>query len=186
MPPPGIAGLPSFDEDGRLLAVVEAGRGSASKFKFDPARGVFLLHKVLPLGVAFPLDFGFVPATLGEDGDPLDVLVMADEPLPPGCVVPCRLLGVIEAEQRAAGARRAKRNDRLLAVAAASHRLEGLRELRDLAPRALDEVERFFVFYNAQEGRDFRPLRRAGVAAARRLVKAGQRAAAAMSDVDGS
>ncbi len=83
----GIAALPTFDADGRLLAVIEA-RGSANKLKYDPGSGVFLLHKVLPPSSVFPFDFGFVPATLGADGDPLDVLMLMDEPAVPGVVVP--------------------------------------------------------------------------------------------------
>jgi inorganic pyrophosphatase len=178
----GIAALPAFDAEGRLIAVVEAPRGSANKLKFDPATGVFFLHKVLPPGSVFPFDFGFVPATLGADGDPLDVLVLMDEPAHPGVAVPCRLLGAIEAVQREAhdtrGAR-SKRNDRLVAVADKTHRFATCRSLRDLGAPLLDEIEAFFVFYNERFGRRFTPTRRAGVAQARRLVAQGRAAFAA-------
>jgi len=176
-----IAALDTWDEDDRLQAVVEAPRGSANKLKFDPDRGVFTLHNVLPLGVAFPFDFGFVPGTLGEDGDPLDVLVLMDEPVFPGVVVPCRLVGVIEARQRDKQDRRARsrRNDRLIAVADKSHRHGDVRALDDLGDGVLSEIERFFVFYNDQKGVRFTPIGRAGKAAARKLVQAGRRAAAA-------
>jgi inorganic pyrophosphatase len=184
IPPPGIGSLPTFDRDGLLLAVIEAGQGSANKLKFDPVHGVFRLHAVLPLGMAYPYDFGFVPGTLGEDGDPLDVLVLMDEAVPAGCVVPCRLLGVIEAEQRDRGAPQAQaaRNDRLLAVAAKSHRYPALRSLQDLADPVVEDIERFFVGFNDRKGVDFRPLGRAGPEAARRLVDDGRRAAARASD----
>jgi inorganic pyrophosphatase len=132
------------------------------------------------LGVAFPFDFGFVPGTLGADGDPLDVLVLMDEPSFPGVVVPCRLVGVIEATQRPIGSPRGKRgtrNDRLVAVADKSHRHAGTHALRDLGDGMLAEIERFFVFYNAQKGVRFRPIGRADKAAARKLVDAGWRAA---------
>jgi inorganic pyrophosphatase len=176
--PAGIAALPTFDDDGQLLAVIEAGRGSANKLKFDPGFGVFRLHGVLPLGMCFPYDFGFIPGTRGEDGDPLDILVLMDEAVPPGCVVPCRLLGVIEAEQRKMEKPRpkAERNDRLLAVAAKSHRYPGCRTLGDLATEVIDEIERFFVFYNEQKGVEFRPLGRGGVGKAKRLLEAGRHA----------
>jgi inorganic pyrophosphatase len=64
---------------------------------------LFKLSKVMPEGMHFPYDFGFVPSTKAEDGDPLDVLVLSDEPLYVGCVVECRLIGVIEAEQEQDG-----------------------------------------------------------------------------------
>ena len=172
-----ISALPTYDTAGRLLAVIEAPRGSANKLKFDPAAGVFVLHKVLPPGSVFPFDFGFVPGTLGNDGDPLDILVLMDEPATPGAVVPCRLLGVIEATQRAAAAtrsRRGLRNDRLVAVADQAHRHASCRSLRDVGERVLDEIEAFFVFYNARFDKRFTPLRRAGVAAARQLVAQGR------------
>ena len=178
----GIAALPTFDADGRLLAVIEAPRGSANQLKYDPGSGVFLLHKVLPPGNVFPLDFGFVPGTLGEDGDPLDVLVLMDEPATPGVVVACRLLGVIEATQRRGkDTRRARgaRNDRLVAVADKTHRYAACRSLRDVGSGLLDEVEAFFVSYNARFDRRFTPSRRAGMASARSLVAEGRKAFAA-------
>jgi len=179
--PTGLAVLDAWDATGRLQAVVEAPRDSANKLKFDPERGVFALHNVLPLGVVFPFDFGFVPGTRGEDGDPLDVLVLMDEPTFPGVVVPCRLIGAIEARQRPKDDRRAKamRNDRLVAVADKSHRHGDVRALADLGDAMLAEIERFFVFYNDQKGVRFEPIGRAGKSAARRLVDAGRRAARA-------
>ncbi len=176
----GIAALQTYDDDGRLQAVIEAPRGSANKLKFDPRRGVFKLHKVLPLGCVFPFDFGFVPGTLGADGDPVDILLLMDEPAPTGVVVTCRLVGVIEAVQRKSKdtrSARGVRNDRLLAVAQPSHRYANVRALRDIGDDVLTEVERFFVFYNEQKGMRFTPTGRAGVAAARRLVDEGRRAA---------
>jgi inorganic pyrophosphatase len=175
----GLAALPAHDAEGRLLAVIEAPRGSANKLKFDPATGAFFLHKVLPPGCSFPFDFGFIPATLGADGDPLDVLVLMDEPTHPGVVVPCRLLGVIEAVQReATGSRgaRPQRNDRLVAVADRTHRFATCRTLRDLGAPLLDELEAFFVFYNERFGKRFAPMRRAGAGVARGLVAQGRAA----------
>jgi len=180
--PAGIAALDTWDGEGRLRAVIEAPRGRANKLKFKPDLGVFELHNVLPLGCVFPFDFGFVPGTLGEDGDPLDVLVVMDEPTSPGVVVPCRLVGVVEASQRpvkAARGERARRNDRLVAIADKSHRHAHCRSLGDLGDDLVGEMERFFVFYNEQKGVRFTPLRRAGAAAAKRLVVEGRRAARA-------
>ena len=178
-PRPGLATLAPHDDEGRLRAVIEAPRGSANKLKFEPGIGAFVLHRVLPLGVVFPFDFGFVPGTRGEDGDPLDILVLMDEPAVPGVVVPCRLLGVIEATQRKTHdtrATRGTRNDRLVAVTTETHRYANCRSLRDVGPRVLDEIERFFVFYNEQKGVRFTPSGRAGATEARRRLAQGRRA----------
>jgi inorganic pyrophosphatase len=180
----GIAALPTRDADGCLLAVIEAPRGSGSKLKFDPSSGVFKLHKVLPPGTVFPFDFGFIPGTLGADGDPLDVLVLMDEPAAPGVVVPCRLLGAIEATQRMSHdtrSARSQRNDRLVAVAQMTYRHAHCRSLRDVGPELIAEIEAFFVFYNERTGKRFTPTGRVGVATANRLVSEGCRAFAKTS-----
>ena len=102
--------LPSFD--GREVhVVVETPTGCRNKYKWEPKLGLFTLHKVLPAGMSFPLDFGFIPGARAADGDPMDVLLLADEPTLTGCVVTARLLGVLEAEQRDKGAK-PERNDR--------------------------------------------------------------------------
>src|SRR3989440_1956062 len=115
--------LPAFDpESGDLNVVVETPRGSRNKFKFEEDSGLFVLGGALGVGLSFPFDFGFVPSTEGEDGDPLDVLVLMDEPAFCGCLVRCRLIGVIEAEQTEKG--KTERNDRLIAVASKSRNHE--------------------------------------------------------------
>ena len=171
--PPDPADGPGAGEP-VYLAVIEAARGSANKLKFDPALGVFRLHGVLPAGMVYPWDFGFLPATKGEDGDPLDVLVLMDEAVPVGHVVSARLLGVIEAEQ--AEDDRRVRNDRLVAVAIPSHRHAHCRVLDDLPAGLLDQIEGFFVAFNAQRGQEFRPLGRRGPDVARRRVDEGAKA----------
>src|SRR5262245_31454553 len=115
-----LDGLAAFDADsGELNAVIDTPQGSRNKFKFDEGHGLFKLSGVLPAGAVFPHNFGYVPATEGGDGDPLDVLVLMDEPVFVGCLVPSRLIGDIKAEQTEKG--RTTRNDRLIAVAADSH-----------------------------------------------------------------
>ncbi len=167
--------LPTRDDEGAWLAVIEASQGTRHKLKYTPEWSAFVLNGVLPVGLAFPYDFGFLPSTLGDDGDPLDVLVLADEALPPGAVVPCRVLGVIEAEQHDEGEQDAKRNDRLIAVAVKSHRHADCRELKDLPANVLDEIEQFFVAFNASKRGSFRPLARRGAAKAAKLVEEGER-----------
>jgi inorganic pyrophosphatase len=82
-----------------ISVTIETPRGSRNKLKYEPAKNLYSLSKILPDGMVFPYDFGFVPGTKAEDGDPLDVPVLTDEPLFPGCLVACTLVGVIELRQ---------------------------------------------------------------------------------------
>ena len=91
--PSSLDALPARNEAGLWLAVIEATQGTRHKLKYRPEWRAFVLSGVLPLGLSFPYDFGFLPSTRGDDGDPLDVLVLADEAMPPGTVAPCRLVG---------------------------------------------------------------------------------------------
>ncbi len=164
--------IPAFDPDGNLNVVVETPKGSHNKYSYDEEYGVFRFKAVMPEGNLFPYDFGFVPSTLGEDGDPLDVLVLLDVALPVGCLLSARPLGVIEAEQRERDGRTA-RNDRLLAVATKARTHAHVRRLEDLRPGLLDEIEAFFGHYDALSGRGFTPVGRGGPERARELVEAG-------------
>ena len=162
----------AFDADGALNVIIETPQRSRNKFDFDHERGIFKLGGVLPAGASFPFDFGFVPATLGEDGDPLDVLLLMDEPAFAGCLVPARLIGVIEANQTERDGKTV-RNDRLIAVAENSRTHGSLREITDLNDNLLQEIEHFFVSYNDIKGKKFQPLHRRGAKAAEKLARAG-------------
>src|SRR5437763_17168890 len=95
-----IPSLTSFDlKTKKLNVIVDTPKGSRNKFKYDAKKGIFKLAGVLPLGASFPFDFGYIPSTKGEDGDQLDVLMLMDEPAFCGCLVPAKLIGVIEAQQ---------------------------------------------------------------------------------------
>jgi inorganic pyrophosphatase len=158
----------------RLVNVlVETPAGSRAKYKFLEASGLFLLHKMLPAGAAFPFDFGFIPGTRADDGDPLDVLLVGEERALQGCLVTTRLLGVIDAEQRRKGER--LRNDRLIGVPETEKIRPRSRTLNDLPPGLLDQIEHFFTSYNHAEGREFVPLGRHGPAVAARRVEQGIR-----------
>jgi inorganic pyrophosphatase len=166
--------LDAFDEDGGVRVVVEASAGTRGKFKYDPQLAVFELHHVIPPGTAFPLDFGFLPGTIGDDGDPLDALVFADEPSPVGTMLPARLVGVIEAKQTQKGKKPA-RNDRFLAVAKASYAYDAWRDMKDVPAKMLEAIEAFFVTYNKQRGVVFEPVGRHGASVAMKLLREGQR-----------
>jgi inorganic pyrophosphatase len=166
--------LPTCDDDGNHLAVIEASAESRSKFKFEPEYGAFVLHGVLPTGTSFPYAFGFIPSTLGEDGDPLDIIVLSDEPPPVGTIVPARVIAILEAEQREKGEKRI-RNDRLLAVAAKSERYSRWRKRNDVETSILDRIASFFEFYHAEQGKEFKPLGWKSARTARELIEEGRR-----------
>jgi len=155
-------------ESGLVRVVVDTPKGSRNKYKYDEHLRMYRLSKVLPLGTAFPYDFGFIPSTRADDGDPLDVLLVGEEALFPGCLVTVRLVGVIQAEQTEHGT--TFRNDRLLGAIETPVNQPAIQTLDDLRPDRLDEIEHFFMTYNHLEGRHFTPLGRHGPARAEQLL----------------
>lgn len=167
--------MPPYNpKTGDLNAIIDTPKGSRNKYSYREASGLFELSGVLPAGAVFPFDFGFVPKTLGGDGDPLDVLVLMDEPAFVGCVVPARLLGVIEGEQTEKG--NTARKDRLIAVAVNSPAHREFQSLKDVSEQRLDEIEHFFISYNDAKGKKFHPLGRFGRERARALIEGGKAA----------
>ena len=156
-------------KDDLLQVIIETPAGSRNKFAYDPDQGIFALKKVLPAGMVFPYDFGFVPQTIAPDGDPLDVLLLMDEPAFPGCAVRARLIGVIEGEQL--DGKKKIRNDRLVAVAEANHMYANVRKLNDLPAKWIKELQDFFVNYHNLEGKKYRLLGCKGKDTALQLIK---------------
>lgn len=150
-----ITKIPPY-EKGLINVIIETPRGSQNKFDFDPALRIFLLKKTLPMGMVFPFDFGFIPRTKGGDGDPLDVLVIMDEPAFPGCLIKCRLLGVLEAKQTEKNGK-SEENDRIVAISNCSALYSGIKHISDLNKDMVSQVEEFFINYNRQEGKEFKP-----------------------------
>lgn len=164
--------LKPFDADDKhmLRVVIETPKGSRNKFAFNAEEHIFELKKVLPAGMAFPYDFGFVPSTEADDGDPVDVLVLMDEPAFPGCALTCRAVGVIEGEQ--VGKKGKVRNDRIVAVEQDAHSWADIKTLDDLGKHFLKELEEFFVEYHRLSDREYRVLDVKGPGRATKLVKA--------------
>ncbi len=164
--------LPPFDDDAEtetLHVIIDSPKGSRNKFEWDQKHGLYKLSGVLAAGMFFPYDFGFVPSTLAGDGDPIDVLVLMEEPAFVGCLVPSRLIGGFYAEQTEAST--TERNDRLLAVAANSRNHRDVQTLADLNQNLVHEIEHFFVSYNDAKGKRFEPQGRFGPDQARQLVQ---------------
>jgi inorganic pyrophosphatase len=167
--------IQTFDEKKELInVVIETPAGSRNKYAFNEDVGMLTLKKSLPCGMVFPFDFGSIPGTKGDDGDPLDVLVLMEQPISPPCLVKAHLIGIIEAEQIENG--KSERNDRLVAVAACDSRPAEEKSLKKLPSQTLKEIERFFVSYNELAGKKFKILDYRGPRAAVKSVKKGVRA----------
>ena len=152
-------------------AIIETPKGCRNKFDYDPDSDLFMLGGLLPEGMMFPFDFGFIPSTRGGDGDPLDILVLMDAPAHIGCLMEVRIIGVITAEQTEDG--KTESNDRLLSVAVHSYDHQNLRSIGDVSKTLLEQLEHFFISYNKQRGKKFRVTGTGGPKKALAYLKAG-------------
>ncbi len=166
-----LESLSPFDEKTNdLNVIIDTPKGSRNKYSFDEELKLFKLSGVLPVGNYFPFDFGFIPNTKGGDGDPIDILVLMDEPAFTGCLISARLIGVIEAEQTERDGKTV-RNDRFIGVAMNSRIHTDVNSLDDLNEKLVDEIEHFFVSYNEAKGKRFEPLGRFDSQRAIKLIR---------------
>jgi inorganic pyrophosphatase len=140
LPQPFIEGTESIN------AIVETPKGSRNKYAYDGSTDMMMLKKALPAGMVFPFDFGFIPFTIAEDGDPLDILILTDAPTFPGCLVQSKVLGIIKVEQEEDGEK--VRNDRVIAVQLQSRLYASAEHIEDLPDGLLKEIVNFFASYN--------------------------------------
>lgn len=160
---------PFTGETEEINAVIETPKGSRNKYVYDEKTGGFRLKKSLPAGMVFPFDFGFIPATIAEDGDPLDILVLTDACTFAGCIVTCTVVGVIKVKQEKKG--KHVRNDRIVAVQKESRLFNSVKKLSDLEDGMLHEIIHFFASYNQLTEDMFEPLGNDGTKEAIRLIK---------------
>jgi len=162
--------LPARDpETGLVRVIIDTPKGSRNKYKFDSRQGVLELSRILPAGMSFPHDFGSIPSTCAEDGDALDVMVLTEAPLFPGCQVLVHLIGVIRAVQKEK--RRMIRNDRLLAIIETPVNKPAITRLDQVDGQQLKEIEHFFRSYNQAQGREFRITGRGGARQAQKMFR---------------
>ena len=171
-----LTNLPTqLDEKARRCrAIIETPKGFRNKFDYDPESNLFRLGGLLPEGMMFPFDFGFIPSTLADDGDPVDIMVLMDAPAHVGCLIDVRIIGIIEATQTEVGGK-TETNDRILGVAVHSYDHEDLKTIRDVSETLLTQVEEFFVSYNRQRGKIFKVTGTGGPKKAMKFVKSGIR-----------
>jgi inorganic pyrophosphatase len=161
--------LPTRNRDGGVHVVVETPRGSAAKLEFDPKMEVFTLSKALILGLTYPYDWGFIPSTRGEDGDPIDALVLHDTATAPGLVLKCKIIGVLEVLQIEKG-KKGIRNDRLIAVPRDSHREQADKDARELPKQVRKEIEKFSAATDELEDKELEFLGWKGPKTGERLI----------------
>ena len=149
---PNLIKLPPFSENGDVHVVIETPRGSRAKLAYDPKLETFALTKSLLTGLTYPHDWGFVPSTKAGDGDPLDIMVIHDAATFPGLVLTCRVIGILQIEQKSKNKK--ERNDRLFAVPRRSHSERGLRDVRDLTKPIQAELEKFFIATDELEDKE--------------------------------
>jgi inorganic pyrophosphatase len=153
-----------------VTAVIEIPANQRNKYELDKKLGVFRLHRVLHSAVHYPGDYGFLPRTLGEDGDPLDVLVLTTDPVFTGCLVDVRPVGVFKLIDRG------ENDEKILAVPVSDPFTDEITDLVDLRPHALREIEHFFLVYKDLEGTRTESRGFEDAAAAKRLIEHASRA----------
>jgi inorganic pyrophosphatase len=173
----GLLAVPAFGQDQSVHVVVESPKGSTSKFKYDSDLNAITLSRPLSHGLAYPHDWGFVPSTIAEDGDPLDVMVLWDGVSYPGVVLACRLIGVLLVEQTNTESGARERNDRLAALPVTAPRYADILSVDDLPHRVRLDLEHFFKAAVVFENKDLTLIGWAGPSAAAELVDAAARRA---------
>lgn len=159
---------PFVEGTDNINAIVETPKGSRNKYVYDEQSDLIMLKKALPAGMVFPFDFGFIPSTIADDGDPMDILVLTDAPTFPGCLVECKVLGIIKVEQEKKG--ELVRNDRIIAVQLDSRMYSAADNIGDLPEGLVKEIVNFFASYNNVSDDMFKPLGNDGPDVAIKLI----------------
>lgn len=127
--------------------IVEIGKNSSNKYEYDPELGVFRLDRVLHSPIHFPGDYGFIPGTIAEDGEPIDVLSIVEQPTFPSCMLEIRPIGILDLIEES------ETDHKVLAVPRRSPRFDSVHTIADIGPHVLDEIQHFFTIYKELEGK---------------------------------
>lgn len=140
-----LSRIPAQPKPGLINVLIEIPKGSKNKYEFDKDMQAFALDRVLYSSVQYPYDYGFVPNTLADDGDPLDGMVMMDQPTFPGCVIAARPIGMLEMIDGG------DRDEKILCVPDKDPRYANIKSLKDVPQHRLDELAEFFKTYKNLE-----------------------------------
>jgi inorganic pyrophosphatase len=163
--------LSTWNEAGALQVVVESPKGSALKLKYDPQLAAFTVSRPLIFGLTYPYDWGFIPGTRAQDGDPLDAMVLSPVPSCPGVVWACEPIGVVQVSQPGRDKQERVRNDRVLAVPVKAPRASQLADVAGMSPREQKELEQFFLAAVVLDKPGVELLGWDGAAAARETIR---------------
>jgi inorganic pyrophosphatase len=147
-----------------IYAIVEIPKGSRNKYEYNKENGVIVLDRVLFSSLHYPGDYGLIPRTFYDDGDPLDILLMTNEPTFPGCIIQARPIGVFRMLDRGAN------DDKILAVPSTDPLFSEYHDLNDVPPHFLHEVAHFFEVYKDLEGARTKPVGWEDAAAAKKEI----------------
>jgi inorganic pyrophosphatase len=162
--------LEPFDADGHVRMVVETPRNSTVKLEYDSKNGYFCISHGLALGISYPFDWGFIPGTLGEDGDPIDALALHDSTTYPGVLLVCEPLGVVDVEQKSKKGRIA--NPRLILRPLWHQRMDAIESAPELPKQLREQLEQFFLSATFFTGKDPTIIGWSGSKAATTLIRA--------------
>lgn len=143
-----LSQIPAQPKPGLINVIIEIPGGSKNKYEFDKDLNAFALDRVLYASVQYPYDYGFIPNTLADDGDPLDGMVIMDQPTFPGCVITARPIGMLEMIDDG------DRDEKLLCVPDKDPRFKEINALGQIAPHRLDEISEFFATYKRLEKKE--------------------------------
>ncbi|MEL6606069.1 MAG: inorganic diphosphatase [Cyanobacteria bacterium J06614_10] len=143
-----LSRIPAQPKAGIVNVLIEIPAGSKNKYEFDKDLNAFALDRVLFSSVQYPYDYGFIPNTLADDGDPLDGMVMMDQPTFPGCVIAARPIGMMEMIDGG------DRDEKILCVPAEDPRFDNVKTLDDIEQHRLDEIAEFFASYKNLEKKE--------------------------------
>lgn len=140
-----LSRIPAQPKQGIINVLIEITAGSKNKYEYDKDLQAFALDRVLYSSVQYPYDYGFVPNTLADDGDPLDGMVLIDQPTFPGCIIAARPIGMLEMIDGG------DRDEKILCVPDKDPRYAGVKSLKDVSPHRLEEIAEFFRSYKNLE-----------------------------------
>jgi inorganic pyrophosphatase len=155
---------PEFDGKLDFRAIIEIPKGTKNKYELDKETGLLKIDRILYSSVVYPASYGFIPRSFADDGDPLDVLVLAQEPIHPLTIVSCRAIGVMRMVDQGAA------DDKIIAVHRADPEYNDYDDIVDLPAHKMREIARFFEDYKALENKAVRVKKPQGKAAARKII----------------